>query len=132
MKFKSLGITLLVISILLFTGCSRTVPIYNVQDTPYPTWQEKNVTQKDISKAIIKAGRSLTWIMQEKNDGHIQGTLILRSHTAIVDIYYDDSKFSIMYKDSKNLKHDGNYIHRNYNNWVINLTRTINLYLSEL
>ena len=132
MKFKLIGITLFVISTVLLTGCNRVKHIHNVQDTPYPTWQGQSVTQEDISNAIMKAGRSLTWIMKEKDEGHIEGTLILRSHTAIVDIYYDDSKYSIMYKDSENLLHEGDYIHRNYNNWVINLTRTINIYLSEL
>ena len=68
----------------------------------------------------------------EKTDGHIEGTLNLRMNTAVVDIFYDDSKFNIKYKDSKNLKHNGDYIHRNYYNWVINLNRSINSYHSVL
>lgn len=132
MKSNLLGITLIVLSILLVIGCSRTAPIYNIEDTPYPTWLEENVTKKDISKAIRKAGGSLSWIMQEKGNGHIQGTLIIRTHTAIVDIYYDDSKYSIVYKDSENLMHNGTEIHHNYNNWVINLSNKIKQNLSQL
>lgn len=131
MKFKSLGITILVLFVLLSTGC-RTAPIHTVEDAPFPTWQEKNVTQKDIAKAIISAGKSLNWIMKEKSDNHIQGTLLLRSHTAVVDIYYDESEFSIKYNDSTNLNYNGTEIHRNYNNWVINLTNRITIYLSDL
>ena len=70
--------------------------------------------------------------MQEKEDGHIQGNLLLRTHKAVVDINYDHSKYSITYKDSENLKYDGTDIHRNYNNWVINLTNKIDANVSQL
>lgn len=132
MKSNLLGMTLIVISTLLVLSCSRTAPIYNIEDTPYPTWQEENVTKIDISKAIRKAGGSLSWIMQEKDNGHIQGTLLIRNHTAIVDIYYDDSKYSIAYKDSKDLQYSGAEIHKSYNKWVKNLHKRINYYLSQL
>ena len=131
MELKSLGITLLIISTILISGC-RTAPVHNVSDEPFPTWQEKDITQKDISKAIINAGQSLGWVMKEKEDGHIQGSLLLRTHKAVVDINYDHSKYSITYKDSENLNYDGTDIHRNYNNWVINLTNKINTNISQL
>ena len=132
MKLQLPGIMLIVISTLLISGCFRTAPIQNIEDTPYPTWIEANVTKEDISKAIRKAGGSLSWIMQEKGDGHILGTLNIRNHTAIVDIYYDDSKYSIVYKDSKNLQHNGTEIHKSYNKWVKNLQQRINQNLSQL
>ena len=132
MKLNLPGITLIVLSTLLIIGCSRTAPIYNIEDTPYPTWIEENVTKNDISKAIRKAGGSLSWIMQEKGDGHILGTLNIRNHTAIVDIYYDESKYSIVYKDSKDLLYNGTEIHKSYNKWVRNLRKRINQNLSQL
>ena len=131
MKLKSLGITLLIITTILIAGC-RTAPVHNVSDAPFPTWQDKDITQKDISKAIINAGQSLGWVMQEKEDGHIQGNLLLRTHKAVVDINYDHSKYSITYKDSEDLNYDGTDIHRNYNNWIINLTNKIDANVLQL
>lgn len=131
MQLKSLGITLLVISTILIAGC-RTAPVHNVSDESITPWQTRDLSQDDVSKAIISAGQSLTWIMQEKEEGHIQGTLLLREHVAVVDIYYDKTKFSIKYKSSKNLNYDGTDIHRNYNNWIINLTNRISLHISQL
>jgi hypothetical protein len=65
--------------------------------------------------------------------GHIIGTLLIRSHTAIVDIYYTTTSFSIVYKDSTNLKYDANNktIHHNYNNWIHNLERAIMVKLTN-
>lgn len=131
MKLKSLGITLLVMSALLIGGC-RTAPVHNVNDESLTPWQARDLTQDDVSKAIISAGQSLKWIMQKKGEGQIQGTLLLREHIAVVDIFYDNTKFSIKYKSSKNLNYDGTDIHRNYNNWIINLTNRINLHVSQL
>ncbi len=98
MKLRSLGTIFLVLATLLFTGCT-SAPIHNVSDAAY-TSTEQGVTQQDIAHAIETAGRSLGWIMKEKEPGHILATLHLRTHTAVVDIYYDRSKYSITYKDS--------------------------------
>ena len=46
-------------------------------------------------------------------------------HVAIVTIVHDTSAFSINYKDSRNLRYQDAYIHRQYNNGVSNLARTI-------
>ena len=130
MKINSIGLSILILSALLITGC-RSNPVYNVTDAPITTAQ-RTLSERDIAKAIITAGNTLKWIMQEKDDGHIQGTLFLRTHMAAVDIYYDTEKFSIKYNDSNNLKYDGTSIHKQYNNWVRNLNREINLQISKL
>ena len=130
MKLKSLGIIFLVLSTLLFAGC-RSAPVYNVSDSAY-TSSEQGTAQEDLTRAIVTAGRSLGWIMKEQEPGHILATLHLRTHTAIVDIYYNHSKYSITYKDSTNLNYDGTNIHSNYNGWIQNLSNAINVQVSNL
>ena len=62
----------------------------------------------------------------------MEGTLNLRSHTAIVDITYDTRTYSIKYKDSTNLGYDGRNIHSNYNGWIENLDKGIQTQLVNL
>ena len=122
MKVKSHGIIYLVLATLLITGC-RMSPVYNVKDAALnPSSQ---ATQEDVGRAIITAGQSLGWQMKDEGPGHILGTLYLRSHVAIVDIFYTTSDYSIVYKDSTNLNYDGKNIHTNYNGWVQNLSNAI-------
>jgi hypothetical protein len=78
----------------------------------------------------MRAGVSLGWQMRPTNPGHIVGTLILRTHTAVVDINYDTAKYSVTYKDSKDLEYDGTNIHSNYNGWIQRLDNAIRSQLS--
>jgi hypothetical protein len=122
MKYKSVGIINLVLVTLLIAGC-RMSPIYEVRDSALnPSSQ---ATQEDVGRAIVTAGQSLGWQMKEEEPGHILGTLYLRSHVAVVDVFYTTSDFSILYKDSTNLKYDGKNIHSNYNGWIQNLSNAI-------
>ena len=130
MKIKSLGPIFLVLTALLVAGC-RSAPVYNVPDSRF-TSTDQGVTQQDIAGAIITAGRSLGWIMKEQGPGHILGTLHLRTHTAIVDINYDRTKYSITYNSSVDLDYDGTNIHSNYNGWIQNLSNAIDVQVSNL
>ena len=110
------------------SGC-RTAPIYNPTDIPL----NSKAKMADVEKAIVRAGKSLRWNMKTVKPGFITATLYNRSHTAIVDITYTTKSFSIQYKDSVDLNYDGNtMIHKNYNNWVTNLERKIQMEVSSL
>ena len=56
------------------------------------------------------------------------------SHTAIVEIPYTTKTYSIIYKDSTNLKYDAEKqtIHENYRGWIQNLDNAIKSRLSGL
>ncbi len=110
-------------------GC-RTAPVYNVEQSPIAV--SAQATLKDIKKVIIVAGVGLGWKMQENAPGLITGTLNLRKHTAVVEIPYSMTDYSILYKDSAELGYDGSSIHKNYNGWVQNLDRAIQAGLSVL
>jgi hypothetical protein len=51
---------------------------------------------------------------------------------AKIDIMYDKTKYSIHYKDSKNLNYDGTNIHTNYNGWIQRLDQTIQAQLTGM
>lgn len=93
-----------------------------------------NANLIDIENAIVSAGESLGWKMAKQSDGLILGRLTLRSHSVIIKIEYSTESYSINYLTSENLNFDSsNYsIHRNYNGWIENLRREINIKLNFL
>lgn len=104
-------------------------PIQNVNDAPVVS--AKPVPAAQVKTAIMSAGISLGWQMAAVSPGHIQGTLNVRKHTAVVDIPYSATKYSIVYKSSVNLDEKDGQIHRNYNAWVHNLSNKIGAELAR-
>ncbi len=90
------------------------------------------VTQADVRKAIILACPKRGWMAKEIKPGHMQATINVRSHTAVVDIIYTAKEYEIKYKSSVNLTTRGGTIHRNYNKWVANLRRDIDLEIARV
>ena len=79
----------------------------------------------DISKAMEGFHTFLPPQMKVEKPGLIVGTLNLRTHTAVVDIPFTASNYSILYRSSVNLNQQGDQIHSNYNGWVQNLDQAI-------
>ncbi|HIL87055.1 MAG: hypothetical protein ABGW72_00200 [bacterium] len=128
MKFNLFGkISVIVVSLALLVGCG-TAPVRNVDSAMIPG--ENSIST--VEKAISRAGAGLGWVMTKKSDGNIVGKLALRSHLAVIDITYDKSSYSIKYVDSTNLNYSGGEIHTNYNGWISNLQKAINIQLSIL
>jgi hypothetical protein len=122
------SIYLLAVLALFVTGCA-TVPVYNVSNAPVVS-PAGALTEDQVGLAIVRAGSSLGWKMDQVTPGHIIGALYLREHVAKVDILYTATQYSINYKDSQKLKYKDDKIHRKYNYWVHNLDRTIRTQLS--
>jgi len=124
---------LLFIATILLTlsliGC-RTAPVYNVDEAPVNA--SGKVTLDDVKNAIIAAGVGLGWQMKAVEPGHIVASLFIRKHSAVVDIPYTASSYSIQYKDSTELNYDGTTIHSNYNGWIQNLDHAIQARLSAM
>jgi len=128
MKFNLLGkISVIAVSLALLVGCG-TAPVRDVDSAMISG--ENTIT--NVEKAISRAGAGLGWSMTKKSDGHILGKLALRKHLAVIDITYSKSSYSIKYVDSTNLKYSGGLIHTNYNGWIENLEKAINIQLSIL
>ena len=110
--------------VLLLAGCTSR-PIVNVTDQPVVTAAGKPLTADQVRNAIIAAGTGLGWVMTPVSPGLVSGRLMLREHTAVVDVRYSATTYSITYKDSTNLNYRDGQIHKNYNGWIENLDRDI-------
>ena len=122
MKHTAQSVFLAGLVLIMLLGC-RTGSILDIRDAGIPAAVGENLTMDDVAKGILAAGAKHGWTMAIQTQGHIVGTLVLRSHTAVVDVFYSTSSYSILYKDSTNLKYDATRktIHANYSSWVRNL-----------
>jgi hypothetical protein len=111
---------------LALSGCSsRTAHIVNV-DTPLTV----HYSADHVKQAILQAGLARQWVMTPVQPGVINGTLKVRDHQVNIQITYSPAIYSIHYVSSNNLLADnkGN-IHRNYNHWIANLNKEIQIRL---
>ena len=112
------------------TACNTMAPIQNVDSVAVSSVSNKPLRAEEVRAAIVRAGAGLGWVMKDAGPGTIHGTLILRTHTAEVQIPYSATRYGIVYKSSVNLQESGGKIHRNYNGWIQNLNRGINAQLA--
>lgn len=126
------SLALVVATLLAPVGCARTAPIQNLEAVPVTTSSGKALSAAQVRTAIITAGTSLGWRVAEAGPGRLEGTLNLRQHTAVVDIPYSPTSYSIKFKRADNLNATDNTIHSNYNGWVQNLDRAIRTELARL
>lgn len=123
--WKVAGTLLIGIAATGFAGC-RMAPVMDIVDAPVvePSGGQK-LTADQVKLAIQRAGSTLGWQIKEVQPFLLEGTLTLRKHVAQVNIPYSAQRYSIVYKDSKELNYDGKNIHSNYNGWVQNLDKAI-------
>lgn len=94
---------------------------------------DHGLTKAQVGKIIGDACMELNWQPKKLDNNTIQARIVVRNkHTVIVNIPYTNNSYSIEYSSSINMdeKPDGK-IHRNYNNWVKNLSDKINIKLSD-
>ena len=118
--------------VLAAAGCARTQPVYNVTGTPVVTSSASALSLQQVRDAITRAAQAKRWRVEQIQDGHLVATVVVRRHTAVVDINYTTTDYSITYKDSDVLLYDGQKIHRNYNKWVKLLDERISQELNAL
>lgn len=106
-------------------GCARTAPIEQVNAIV-----SAGHTEAQVKDAIIKAGAQRQWIMSDAGPGVIKGKLQNRGHVADIKINYSATSYSIVYVSSINLMAANGKIHRNYNRWVHNLDKDIQVTLA--
>lgn len=86
-----------------------------------------------VALAIAIAGCTTVPIMNVESAAvPAVGTLTLRSHTAVVEIPYSSTSYSIKHRSSVNLDEGGGNIHKNYNGWIQNLNKGISTQLGLL
>ena len=121
------GLVVACLVVAVVAGCRGGGQIFNVKDAHVQTATGKEPSVEDVQKAIIQAGAGLGWIMAVVKSGEIMGTLNVRSHQAVVTIPYTTKTYSILYKDSNNLKYnaDKQTIHEYYTVWIQRLDGAI-------
>lgn len=121
------GIVAICVVLAVMAGCRSGGLIYSVKDAPIQTETGKEPSLEDVQKAIIAAGAGLGWQMGISKPGEIVATHNARSHQAVVTIPFTTKSYSILYKDSTNLKYDAakQTIHDNYTVWVQRLDNAI-------
>ncbi|HKY72139.1 MAG TPA: hypothetical protein VJL88_09485 [Nitrospira sp.] len=113
-------------------GCRAGGQVYEVKDAPIQTASGKEPTLEQVKKAIIDAGIKQTWIMTPVKPGEMLGEFNVQSHQIHVTIPYTTKNYSILYKDSSNLRYDPvkRTIHVNYQKWIERLDNEIKARLS--
>lgn len=109
----------------LLAGCARTAPIEQIN-----TVVAAGHTTDQMKNAIMMAGIQRQWIMTDAGPGVIKATQKARDHSATVNIKYTATGYSIIYDSSFNLMASGGSIHKNYNRWVRNLDKDIQVNLA--
>lgn len=109
--------------VLTLTACSTSHPIYNAQSS-VPV---ENISKQELKKSIVKAILFKRWRVLSETDNTIVAGINVRKHYAEVTITYDESNFTINYRDSNTLDYNPQRgtIHRNYNKWITLLENEI-------
>ena len=101
------------------------VPIVEHENLAATTGGGQPASAEQIRRAFMAGGARRNWTFTEEGPNKLVGRLNVRTHQISVDIPISDGKFSVLYKDSVNMKYgteDGKkVIHPQYNNWVNNL-----------
>ncbi len=121
-KKLCMSLAISVIAIGTLAGCV-TKPIYNVSNQSFASTAilPLNTVQDEIK--MIGANRG--WIFEDVKPGHMIGKVGTTKHNARVNLNYSETKFSISYLDSYNLKANNGIIHHRYNRWVELLERDL-------
>lgn len=108
-------------------GCKGGAQIYQVKEAPVQTASGKVPSVEQVQKIIIESGVKLGWVMAVVKPGEIQGTRNVRIHSAVVTIPFTAKNYSVLYKDSTNLKYNAanQTIHQEYTYWIQELDNEI-------
>lgn len=126
-QWMAIGLVLVFLS-----GCRGGAQLFEVKNAPVPSPSGKELTLEQVRKEIMAAGVAAQWQMTDVKPGELLATYNLRSHQAIVSIPYTTKDYSILYKNSSNLKYDAaaKTIHQNYTGWIQRLDGAIRSRLS--
>ena len=120
---------LLLVAALMLAGCAGK-PIYNPENRAIPLTAQQFPLER-IESVIIEAGQSRQWKFTREAPGHLSAVQTVPKHSAVVDIYFDQRTYRIVYRSSMGLDEKNGTIHSRYNIWVRNLERDIDTWLTN-
>ncbi len=129
MRKLSIIMLMLLVTTFALMGCKKNPPINNPL---VGINTSKALTQDEVRLAIITACPRTHWVAKDIKPGEIEATVHVRSHTAVVTISYNAKEYHIKYKSSTNLHAKDGTIHKNYNGWIDNLRRNIDVELAHI
>jgi hypothetical protein len=134
---------------IICVALSACVPsIVNIRDAPVKA-NGPNITDEDVKQAVIRAGQSLGWTMQNETPRRLVASQTVSDKTAVVAVDYNTKTYSINYRDSTNLGYEWGairdyggtitnpstgqgLINKKYNEWVKKLDAAIQVEISQL
>jgi hypothetical protein len=101
-------------AIVLFTVCSialaqgrASVPLVNYEDRPISTASGKPLAAVTVRELLVSAGDRYEWAFTDLGPDKLLGSLSWHDrHSIEVDITYSPERYSIRYRNSKNLNYD--------------------------
>ena len=117
-------------------GARSAGPLVEYENVAATTAGVKPATADQIRQAFMVGGARRNWTFTEEGPNKLVGKLNVRTHQIAVDIPISEGMYSVLYKDSVNMKfgmEDGKkVIHPQYNNWVSNLLGDMRAELARL
>ncbi len=130
---KSILLAFALIAVMTPMSVDAAKPILNMIDVPVPIRSDgSSYAPEEVRAIIIEGCLARRWSAVVDGDGTIRATLNVRNkHFAEAEIPYTTSAYSITYVSSDDLDYNEKRqrIHRNYNDWVLKLSRTIDTFL---
>lgn len=111
-------------------GCASAPVLESPRQANVPA----GVSVADVEDAILDAMRGRGWALNRREQGLIVADLNVREHFARINFRYSANSVTLEYVESRNLDYevvDGEpRIHGNFNTWMTNLIRDIEINLS--
>ncbi len=89
------------------------------------TGSGKPATADEIKRAFMVGGARRGWTFTDAGPDKMIATVVVRTHTLVMELTYEPGKYSLKYKDSIDLDFKDEAgkrtIHRGYVNWNTNL-----------
>jgi hypothetical protein len=119
---------------LLLFAAACTAPLYKVNSKPYGWGPAKGVTMAQVQSTVEETAKHEGWTLSNVKTGSFtaERQWDADKHNIVVDVVYDLQKFSIIYKDSKQMGYSGSSIHHTYNDMVQRLEDHIKTNVSKL
>lgn len=132
MTVKALRIAAVAGLLLFIAAC--TAPIHRVNAVPYGWGPAKGVTMAQVEKTVEETAKNLGWMLSDVKTGSFTAERQWdnNKHNIVVDVLYDLKKFSIDYKNSKQMSYSGTSIHHTYNDMVQALEDALKKNVSKL
>jgi len=112
-------------SVLFLLAACQTVPVYTVESAEIFTSSGNKPTLAQVRKAIRQGAVSKTWSIKELNSNTMVARVGKKTIEVVVTIEYSTERYSIKYRDSRNLSYKDGMIRSRYNSWVRKLRARI-------